>query len=141
MSLRMSVASLWSLIVCFFLGLAGCGNQETGPDVFFVTGTVAIDGRPLGTGKIQFRSGGNGRAYVGAIEDGQFSLDAEAGTSAVAITASRPTGKYDEGASPEDEPQPIMEMYIPVQYNSQTTLTAEVSPDGMNMFPFELQVN
>lgn len=128
------------LAAALLLGtLSGCGGKETGPEKFTVTGNVTVDGAPLEKGRIQFRAGGNGKAFVGEITDGEYSLETEAGSMTVEITASRAIpGKFDEGASPDDEPQPIMEMYIPEQYNSKTTLKADVTPDGENKFPFEL---
>ncbi|MCA9070876.1 MAG: hypothetical protein KDA84_18230, partial [Planctomycetaceae bacterium] len=74
------------------------------------------------------------------IVDGKYELETEAGAMKVEITASRPVpGKMEPGPSPDEPAVPVMEMYIPRKYNSQTTLTATVDPEGENTIPtFEL---
>lgn len=58
----------------------------------------------------------------------------------VEITASKEVpGKMSEAASPDEKPQPMHEMYIPAKYNQKTTLTAKVTADGENKFPFDLK--
>lgn len=133
---------LWSFSTCVFLlplGLVGCGSGETGPELFTVKGTVTFDGSPVDEGRIQFRQTvGDQKAYSADIKAGSYTIQTEAGNAAVEITASRPTGEFDT-SNPDDPPQPIGEMYIPKQYNSQTTLTADVKPSGDNTIPFDLK--
>lgn len=127
---------------CIFLlplALAGCGSAETGPELFTVEGTVTFDGSPVEEGRIQFRkTEGDQKAYSTDIKAGAYSIEMEAGKASVEITASRPTGEFDT-SNPGDPPQPIGEMYIPEQYNSQTTLTADVKPSADNSIPFDLK--
>jgi hypothetical protein len=119
--------------------MVGCGGGGgDGPELYPVTGQVTFDGTPIEEGRILFRmTSGDGKAYSGAITDGAYEVQAEAGTAEVEITASRDTGKFDDmgGAS---EPVPIGEMYIPKQYNSETTLTKEIEATE-NEFNFELK--
>jgi hypothetical protein len=118
--------------------LIGCG-QEDGPALFAVSGTVTFDGAPVEEGRIQFRDAAGGRAFSAEIIDGSYSLDAEEGQMAVGITASRIIpGKFDT-SNPDDDPQPVGEMYIPSQYNSKTTLSASVSAASDNTFQFDLK--
>ncbi len=118
--------------------IAGCSSAPEGPTMCPVSGTVSFDSEPVSEGRIQFRKAeGDQKAFSGDIKDGKYSLETEAGKMTVAITASRPSGKFDT-SNPDDPPQPIGEMYIPKKYNDETTLTAEVTTSGENVFPFEL---
>lgn len=116
----------------------GCGGGETGPKTYHVTGKVTFDGEPVETGRIQFRSAGAGKAFSGEIKNGEYSLDAEAGEMTVSIEASRIIpGKFDT-SNPDEDPQPVGEMYIPEKYNSRTELSASVKEGGDNTIPFDL---
>ena len=118
----------------------GCGSGEDGPELYPVTGTVTFDGEPVSEGRILFRADeGTGKGYGGVIKDGTYTLEAVDGEMTVEILASRAVpGKFGEAASPDEEPPPLMEMYVPEQYNTKTTLTATVKPDGENTIPFQL---
>ena len=63
-----------SLVVCFAVGLVGC---ESKPTMVGVTGTVTLEGKPLGLGRILFEpvSPDDGTSAMGDIEaDGSFEL-------------------------------------------------------------------
>jgi hypothetical protein len=137
-----NAAATVSCAVCIVLASllsAGCGGATEGPALYPVTGTVTLNGEPIEEGRIQFREQeGDRRAFSGQIVDGEYSLEAEPGSMDVQIYASRIVpGKFDT-SNPDDDPQPVGEMYIPEKYNSRTTLTAEVSASGDNNIPFEL---
>lgn len=114
----------------------GCGSSEQGPALYRVKGAVTFDGAPVETGRIEFWKP-DGRAFGGEIKNGRYQLQSEPGTMKVKIVASRPApGKFDT-SNPDDEPQPVGEMYIPGKYNDTTTLTADVAPQE-NDIPFSL---
>lgn len=118
----------------FLLLLTGCGGASDAPTQVKVEGTVTFDGEPLPAGSIVFDpADGKGGSSAGGIENGKFQFDSQLGPKKVLISASRDTGKKDQ----YDEP--ISESYIPKNYNSQTTLTAEVKPDGENKYDFVLK--
>lgn len=119
--------------------LVGCGGGPEGPELFPVSGTVTFDGSPVDDGRILFRRAeGDQKAYSAEIKAGKYSLECEAGKVKVEITASRLIpGKFDT-SNPDDEPQPVGEMYIPAKYNSESTLEAEVKSAGENTIPFDL---
>lgn len=121
-----------------FAGFAiGCGGDE-GPATYPVTGNVTFDGAPVEEGRIQFTPVSGARSFAAEIKNGQFSLEAEPGQMKVEITASRLIpGKFDT-SNPDDEPQPVGEMYIPAKYNAETELEAEVTASGPNTFDFAL---
>jgi len=122
------------------LVFAGCGGDEAGPALHEVSGTVSLDGEPVQDGRIQFRSKtAEAKAYSAPITSGEYEVQTEPGSMSVEITASRIIpGKFGESASPDDPPPPLSEMYIPEQYNSKTTLTADIQADLDNVVPFDL---
>lgn len=124
-------------LVCYsilLLLLTGCGGASDTPQKIKVEGTVTFDGEPLSVGSIVFDSSdGKGGSSAGGIENGKFQFDSQLGKKKVLISATRDTGEKDQ----YDEP--VTESYIPKQYNSETTLTAEVKPDGENNFEFALK--
>jgi hypothetical protein len=104
----------------------GCSGSESE-----VSGTVLMDNQPLKEGDIIFEDvEGKVTPVAGKIVDGKYSLKVLPGKKKVKISASRPTKKVD----------PVMgaaarEAMIPVEFNEQTKLTAEVKPgkqDGVN---------
>ena len=127
-------------IVLVSLLSAGCGGSTDAPDLFPVTGKVTFDGEPVEEGRIQFRQKeGSHRAFSGQIVKGEYRLEAEPGPMDVQIYASRPVpGKFDT-SNPDEDPQPVGEMYIPEKYNSRSELTAEVSASAENNIPFDLK--
>jgi hypothetical protein len=129
-----------AVLIC--LSTLGCGGgAPDGPELFPVTGTVTFDGEPISEGRILFRAdGGTGKGYGGDIKDGTYTLETVSGSMKVEITASRIVpGKFGEAASPDEDPPPLSEMYIPEIYNTKSTLTAEVKEDGENTIPFDLK--
>ncbi|MCA9056883.1 MAG: hypothetical protein KDA85_00230 [Planctomycetaceae bacterium] len=117
---------------------AGCGGPD-GPELFEVKGNVTYEGTPVETGRITFRKkDSDQKAYSAEITAGAYTMQCEAGPCSVEITASRIIpGKFDT-SNPDDEPQPVGEMYIPAKYNSKTQLLADVAPSGENTVDFAL---
>ena len=129
-------------LVCAFLAPVlllslGCG-PEAPPESVVVTGKVTFDGAPVADGEIIFRDvAGNTRSCGGKITNGQYSFDASLGSKTVEITAMREVpGEMDE--SNPGESVPLMEMYIPEMYNTETTLDATVTGSEGEEFNFEL---
>ncbi len=122
------------------LVLVGCGGDEEGPVLHAVSGTVSLDGEPVQDGRIQFRTKTpEAKAYSAAITNGEYEVQTEAGSMSVEITASRIVpGKFGESASPDEPAPPLSEMYIPEQFNSKTTLTADIEAGADNTVPFDL---
>ncbi|MBU4270334.1 MAG: hypothetical protein KKA28_00475 [Planctomycetes bacterium] len=107
-------------------------------------GTVALDGAPLAEGSILFlpQPGTKGPTSGGKIAQGRFSISpaggAFSGVFRVEITAVRNTGR--KVMDPRmgnliDE----TEQFIPVRYNRESELTAQVSEQGPNQFEFALE--
>ena len=112
--------------------LAGCGSS--GPETCTVTGKVTWNGSPLAQGNILFTAeDGKGVPDPGVIKEGKFRLEVKPGKKKVQIHADREVG----------EPDPVMgarprRSFIPAEYNTNTKLTAEVTPGDKNEFTFGL---
>ena len=126
----MSFAPLdWLSTLLAALLLCGCGQPPAGSRV---SGQVTFQGKPLDQGMIVF-SPVDGQATLSGcpIKDGRYNVPPENGLA---------PGKYDvritssEGIAPADPLEMgIFTERIPPQYNSQTTLTAEVKESGENI--------
>lgn len=105
---------------------SGCGERDGQVPV---AGTVTFQGQPVPSGEIIFTPAGQVAASVATkIEAGKYDLRLPEGRQQVRITAYREVpGKFD--TSNPGEQTPMVEMYIPPQYNDQTTL--EVTVDGV----------
>ncbi len=117
----------------YAVAILGCGGAE-GPKTYRVSGTVTIDNQPIEDGYIIFKpTDPADRADGTAIVDGKYEMQAVAGTKKVEIQAMRTT---DEKGS---KGEPVQENYLPAEYNTATTLTADVTPEGPNEFDFDLK--
>lgn len=126
---RRSAAVLVGLV--FALGCA-----EQGPRRHPVTGTVTWEGEPVAEGDILFYPQQAGQHPDGGlIRDGRFEAKVKAGQHRVEIRATR-------DSPGRDNPQmrtPPREDYIPSRYNTESTLTAEVTAVGPNQLEFALK--
>lgn len=111
---------------------SGCGRK--GPSRYEVRGRVTWEGRPIPTGTIVMEPQDQSVAgSSGKIVDGQYRFACPAGPMHVRIFATREVGEVD----------PVMhqrrtEAYIPIEFNGQTKLTADITPGGKNEFDFRL---
>jgi len=126
---------IW-LLSLFCLGLlSGCG--DTGEGLVPVRGTVTLDGIPLSDAEIIFRPA-NGRPSLGKTDSqGKYQLRYSAektgvlvGTHAVTISTA--------GDQPDDEDAPTGKERVPAEYNTRTTLTAEVKAGLTEPINFDL---
>jgi hypothetical protein len=126
--IRTSIAAL----TCLFV-LGGC--SENAEQMYPVTGTVTLDGKPLPDGNIQFVPlDGKHGAEPGIIKDGRYELAAIEGQKRVEISASKIIlGSSLRGAGGE----PVPEEYLPERYNASSELTADVKPQE-NVIDFPL---
>jgi hypothetical protein len=116
-----------TLLVAAGLACAGCGSSEGGVQL---SGAVTYQGQPVTAGEIVFTpKSGDQPSAAGKIEEGRFQCQVPAGPNIVQITAYREVpGKFD--TSNPGETNPVIEMYIPPEYNSDSKL--EVTVDGSN---------
>jgi hypothetical protein len=114
--------------------LGGCGGPRAERSVT-VSGTVNLDGQPLKEGEISFVPDPNDGKPPGVakVSDGKFSGPSRPGKKKVEIHSRQPTGKKLSTG------EPVMEDKIPAKYNTNTTLTADVTESGPNEFTFDLK--
>lgn len=110
-------------IAAVSLATAGCGG---GSGDVGVTGTVTFQGQPVEAGEIVFTpKTGDQTSAAGKIVQGKYECQVPAGPSVVRITAYRNVpGKFD--MSNPGEKTPVVEMYIPAKYNTQSTLEVTI---------------
>jgi hypothetical protein len=127
---------VYACVVCSVAWAVGCGpppDNVYNPGPCAVTGVVTLDGKPIATnGEIMFTFQDGAPPGYAKIQNGTFELKTRAGKQRVEVFAFRP-GK----PTPED-PHPMPENYIPRRYNTSSTLTADVAPDGPNRYEFHL---
>ena len=122
------------LLVSLLLGgamITGCG--DAGPKRYKVTGEVTWEGAPLPEGDIILTPTDGGLPDHGKIVAGEFQLLATEGAKEVSIMATKAAAQVDPdmGVAPQVG-------YIPPRYNAQTTLTAQIDPEGENHLTFAL---
>lgn len=108
------------------IGLLAYAFSPSSPGVM-VEGTVTFDGTPVKDGRIVFAPlNGQGQDDTGPIRDGKFSFRAlNTGKRRVRIIAGREVpGKFTE--TDDGGKIPVMEWYIPKQYNVESKLEEDV---------------
>jgi len=129
------------------IGLAGCGGPSNTGCV--VSGRVTLNGEPLPHGLIRFmpkqQSAGLQTVSASAeISEGAFSVPASSklskGSYQVAITAEKKTGRKISAEEGSTELADEFRQYLPLKYNSRTTLSAEITGDTDDLeFALELR--
>jgi hypothetical protein len=115
--------------------LVGCSTRSADqPEIAPVSGTVTLDGRPLGNAKVVFQSDAGAIAFANTAADGTYELTyirtakgAGLGRNVVRIS------------TPTDGPVgPNWKDPIPAAYNTASILEADVA-EGRNVFDFALE--
>lgn len=127
------------LVIAAVVWLGGC--TESGPKVAKVTGLVTMDGKPLPGARLDFHPEGEGRNSGGVTdEEGRYELHysvsrmgAVLGTHKVFISTYNEMTENEWGEIGPGTPETV-----PAQYNSKSTLTAEVE-SGRNEINFDLE--
>src|SRR5579862_238496 len=117
---------------CGLPALAGCGSSE--PQVVPVSGKVTLDGQPLTEGFLYFKTVETGALERFDIRDGEFQGNALVGTRRVEICANRPKRVIIDGA-----PVEAQDNIIHPSFNTESTLSAEVTPGGPNRFTWDVK--
>ena len=137
---RSPCASLALLFVVVF-ALSGCGGEEHVGNT--ASGMVTFQGKPLDQGTIEFAPAANqGTFSGGSIKDGAYSLPPTAGLEPGLYTVRITSVEGGESVAtdqPPGEPVSTGKQRIPAQYNTKSTLTAEVQDGAENKFDFDLK--
>ena len=130
----------WLCIVAMLV-LTGCGS-----DGISIGGAVTLDDKPLSEGSISFEPvDGAGPTTGGKITDGKYELvDAAAplpGKKTVRISGAFKTGRRVPAGRPLPPGTMVDEIgaRVPNTYNTNSTLTCEVSRDGQKQIDFALK--
>jgi hypothetical protein len=127
---------LAAAFVCFLVSavVVGCNNDNMAD----VTGTVAVDGKPVAKGSIGFIPADGKAQTAGAeIKDGKYSARVPIGNSKIEIRVPKVVGKKKLYDTPDSPVQDLMAETLPEKYNEKTELTFEVKP-GTNEKNWEL---
>ncbi|MDR3632587.1 MAG: hypothetical protein P4L84_02055 [Isosphaeraceae bacterium] len=136
------------LAALLLLTFAGCGEEQDGQPREAVSGTVSLDGQPLPDGMIQWipstaREGSVGGA---AVKDGKFSIVRQEGLAPGAYRVVINSAAAGGATAPApDEPPGLLngpstsKDVIPPQYNTKSTLKAEIKAGVPNLFDFSLK--
>lgn len=128
---RSSRFVLWMLIP---LACVACQSGPAAPKKYNVSGTVTLDGQPLSEdGTIYFKTIATGDLDAIEIKGGKFSGSTLPGDRRVEIVCYRIKMADFNGMKGE-----VKESLLPPRYNTDSTLTAKVTPEGPNQFTFEL---
>lgn len=138
----MRAALLLSLGLC--LALAGC--SDSGPQRAEVAGDIAIDGKPVEEGAINFipDKGTKGPGAGGIIKNGKYRIPRAqgpvVGVNRVELTTQRKTGRkiQDPTAKPGVLTDELVEAFPPA-YNVKSTVHREVKA-GTNQFDFDVRI-
>lgn len=125
---------LWLVV----FGVLGCGSGKSN-DIVTVTGLVTLDEQPLEKGLIQFLpTDGNGTSAACEIRQGAYSVDMLIGTKRVEVTSPKIIGQKKAYDTPESPVMDLLEEQIPLEYNGQSKLNANVSRE-QKKFDFALK--
>ena len=126
---------MYRLLGVVLLCAMGCNSSQR--DVV-VTGNVTYQGKPVETGEIVFADAtGSAPSAHSQIVAGKYELRTLPGKKQVRITATRETGKMLEGGMGAQVPERVD--LIPAQYNTSTTLSANVEPGANPPLDFKLE--
>jgi hypothetical protein len=127
-----------------FLALAASGIACTskGEKASSVSGTVNLDNQPLAEGEIMFVGEGGQVPDTLPIKNGAFSGNVKQGKKRVEIRAYR-DASVDPAAAAMYKGEAVpgastKENYLPARFNSESTLTAEVTASGLNPSKFDV---
>lgn len=112
--------------------LIGCGQLE--PQPVSVAGSVTLNGVPMDNGFIYFKTIETGALERLDIKGGAFAGKALPGLRRVEIISNVPKKVVIDGAKVE-----VPENIIHSSFNTESKLTAEVSPRGQNTFKFDVR--
>ena len=114
--------------------LSACQSGKLEPKKYPVSGTVTLDGKPVTeNGLVYFKTIATGAIDGFDIKSGTFSGLTEPGERRVEIAVFAIKTVDLNGMKGETR-----ESLIPDRYNMESTLTANVTPEGPNQFKFEL---
>jgi len=120
--------------LCVVCSLGGCSGRNVKDKPVPVSGTVNVDGKPLDDGSVTLIAEGGAAPDTLPVKDGKFEGQAKPGKKKVEIRAFRLGKKPD---MPGADLEATKENYLPARFNTETTLTAEVTASGLTPNNFD----
>jgi hypothetical protein len=132
----MKFSAICSLLIACLVAL-GC----TDPNVGLLSGTVAIDGKPVKNGSIAFFPV-DGQSYSSGavISDGSYSAIVPIGKMRVEIRVAEVVGEKKLYDAPNSPVQPLLAELLPSRYNDASELGIEVVA-GSHERNFDLEID
>jgi hypothetical protein len=122
------------LVVVLLAFAAGPGCGPSPPPHVPVSGTVTVDGKPLGEGYMYFKTIELGTLDRLEVNGGKFDGKVQVGKRLVEVFADRMKRTVIDGKEID-----VPENYIDPAYNTETKLTADVMAAGPNQFSFDVK--
>ena len=137
--------------VALLLNISGCGNSEEQTPRAAVRGFVMLDDYPLEAGIIRFIPTGESKGFKtsATIIDGAFELDKSQGPPACLVRIE--IESTDNGRVADDDELGFEQLKkmkskkrkqkgetVPAAYNSRSTITEELSSEGVNELKYDL---
>ncbi len=110
----------------------GCKREKVYDPAYPASGKVTFDDKPLESGAINFITSETGDLQSIPIQNGRYEGQVRPGKRRVEIQA-----YHAKPRSGPMDPPPVN--YLPAAYNSNSTLSAEVTAAGPNIFDFNLK--
>jgi hypothetical protein len=124
------------------IALSGCESAQPS-NVGRVSGKITLEGQPLPDALVRFTpvQPGGSSALGKTDSDGNYKLSYASGIEGAEIGQNRVSiSTYTEGDPDGDPPRPKVPEKVPIKYNAQTELTADVKA-GDNEFDFPLKID
>ncbi len=129
-------ARCFALLCCLAITLPlGCSKTST----LDIHGKVTFQGKPLESGVICFvPTDGKGKTITADIKDGQYALKLSLGQKRVEISSIGVVGQQQVMLGGQLQAVDVKKETIPVKYNQESTLRADISTDGSEELDFNL---
>ena len=123
------------------LAAVGCGGSDV--DLVKVTGTVTMNGEPVADAEVLFKPVAGGRLSHGKTDaEGRYTLEYLPGQRGAIVGAHQVSvSTYVEPDTDSSDPEKMAGRpeTIPAEFNSRTTLEAELEPAGSTVLDFDLE--
>ena len=121
------------------VGMAGC-NRPRPPVMVPVSGTVSYNGKPIAEGLIVFAArDGSCAPNLLKITAGRYEGRVIVGDKRIEVRAMRKAKRSESAATgPGADEGPVLENWIPAEYNDASTLTRLLEPPGPVTIDLEL---
>lgn len=123
------------LLCVVIISTLGCGPSVPVVKTSTVKGQVKLDGKPMATGDILFLVTGQ-TPQILTVKDGVYSGEATVGKARVEVRSYKDAEPVMMGGQVVNAGS--KENFLPAKFNTQTTLSADITAAGPNEFSFDV---